>query len=100
MTGEWSDLYGFTLAPHYPVDFEMANHFTSTYPRSPFVQSLTAQRIRAKERAILRNREFSRVSDGTSRTESVRDPNHLLEILGEHFGLSFPAGTRFQKPEF
>ena len=39
-------------------------------------------------------------ADGTGRTETVRDPDHLLEILGEHFGLSFPAGTRFQKPEF
>ena len=34
VTAEWSDLYAFSLEPHYPVDFEMANHFTSTYPRA------------------------------------------------------------------
>ena len=100
VTAEWSDLYAFSLEPHYPVDFEMANHFTSTYPRSPFVQSLTAQRIRAKERAILRNRDFTLIASGTGHSETVRDPDHLLAVLDEYFGLSFPAGTRFLKPNF
>jgi N-hydroxyarylamine O-acetyltransferase len=99
-TGEWNDLYAFTLEPHHPVDYEMANWFTSTHPSSPFVQNLTAQRIRKDQRAVLRNRDFALTENGAGRTETVRDPEHLLEILGRHFGLSFPAGTRFRKPEF
>jgi N-hydroxyarylamine O-acetyltransferase len=99
-TGEWNDLYAFTLEPHFPVDFEMANWFTSTHPGSPFVQNLTAQRIWKDQRAVLRNRDFALTENGAARTETVRDPEHLLEILGRHFGLSFPAGTRFTKPEF
>ena len=32
--GDWTDLYAFTLERQFPVDYEMANHFTSTYPQS------------------------------------------------------------------
>src|SRR5262245_13785792 len=32
----WFDLYVFTLEPSLPVDYEMSNHFTSTYPESIF----------------------------------------------------------------
>ncbi len=66
----------------------MANHFTSTYPRSPFVLNLTAQRSRAERRAILRNRDL--VGPGGRRrpcVTTVRDPEHLLEVLASHFDL-------------
>ena len=38
--GEWLDLYASDNRPHYPVDFEMYNHYTSTYPGSLFVHSM------------------------------------------------------------
>jgi N-hydroxyarylamine O-acetyltransferase len=98
--GGWTDLYAFTLEPQLPVDYEVANHFTSTWPRSPFVQTLTAQRTRRGRRSILRNRDLT-VRDGPAvRTDTIRDPDHLLEVLDSEFGLSFPAGTRFSRPEF
>ncbi len=100
VTGERADLYAFTLEPHFPVDFEMANHFTSTWPKSPFVQNLTAQRSWPGRRAILRNRNLV-VREGESvQSETIRDPEHLLEVLEREFGLSFPSGTRFTHPEF
>jgi N-hydroxyarylamine O-acetyltransferase len=98
--GEWVDLYAFTLEPQHPADYEMANHYTSTWPASKFVQTLTAQRARPEGRAILRNRELTVRAGGSVRTEAVRDPDHLLEVLDREFGLSFPAGTRFARPEF
>jgi N-hydroxyarylamine O-acetyltransferase len=39
----WQDLYAFTEEPQQAVDFEVANWYTSTYPRSPFT-SLNVQR--------------------------------------------------------
>ena len=33
----WLDLYTFSEEPQLPVDYEVANHYTSTWPRSPFV---------------------------------------------------------------
>jgi arylamine N-acetyltransferase len=37
---------------------------------------------------------------GSSTATIVRDPDHLLEILDSVFGLAFPPGTRFARPEF
>jgi N-hydroxyarylamine O-acetyltransferase len=99
MDGEWIDLYAFTLEPQHPVDYEMANHYTSTWPASKFVQTLTAQRSRPDGRAILRNRDLKVREGGTVRTEAIRDPEHLLRVLEREFDLSFPAGTRFSRPE-
>ena len=98
--GDWKDLYAFTLEPQHAVDYEMANHFTSTYPRSHFVQSLTAQRARRHRRAILRNRELVVREAGGLSSSTVRDPDHLLEVLAAEFDLVFPPGTRFSKPDF
>jgi N-hydroxyarylamine O-acetyltransferase len=98
--GEWTDLYSFTLEPHYPIDFVMANHFTSTYPRSPFVLNLTAQRSWPEKRVVLRNRDLVVREGGAAEITTVRDPKHLLEVLEAHFDLVFPAGTRFRQPVF
>ena len=38
--GDWIDLYGLIPEPVPPVDVQMSNWFTSTYPRSPFVTGL------------------------------------------------------------
>lgn len=98
--GEWLDLYAFTLEPQYPIDFEMANHFTSTYPRSTFVNTLVAQRSWPERRVVLRNRDFVVREGRVAKTTTVRDPEHLLDVLDRHFGLTFPPGTRFSRPEF
>jgi N-hydroxyarylamine O-acetyltransferase len=96
----WSDLYAFTLEAQHPVDFEMANHFTSTHPRSAFLNSLTAQRSWPERRAVLRDRELVVREGRLSESTTIRDPGQLLEVLEEYFDLVFPPGTRFSKPEF
>ena len=98
--GDWTDLYAFTLERQFPVDYEMANHFTSTYPQSPFVTNLVAQRSWRDKRVILRNRDLAIWRGGRTETSTIRDPDHLLEVLSREFGLAFPAGTRFSRPEF
>jgi N-hydroxyarylamine O-acetyltransferase len=98
--GEWADLYAFTLEPQHAADLVMASHFASTYPRSPFVLNLTAQRSWPERRAILRNRELVVREHGSTTTETVRDPDHLLDVLADVFSLAFPPGTLFARPEF
>ena len=100
LTGEWSDLYAFTLEAQHPVDFEVANHFTSTHPSSHFRQTLTAQRSWPGRRAILRNRDLVLRDGRDTRHEHIRDPEHLLEVLEQRFSLRFPAATRFSAPAF
>jgi N-hydroxyarylamine O-acetyltransferase len=93
--GGWEDLYVFSQEPQLPVDYEMANHYTSTHPASRFVLMLTAQRVAADGRRILRNRKLSldRGHDVTIKT--LADDDELLAVLAVEFGLVFPAGTRF-----
>ncbi len=91
---EWQDLYAFALEPALPVDFEMANHFTSTWPASPFTTTLTAQLSFAGERRVLRDRTFTVRRGGKSEGREVADAE-LLPLLAEQFGLELPAATRF-----
>ena len=98
--GRWADLYAFNLEPQHPVDFVVANWFTSTHPSSRFVQTLTAQRSWPDSRAVLRDRELLIRDNAATRSETIRDPEHLLDVLAETFGLKFPRGTRFSRPVF
>jgi N-hydroxyarylamine O-acetyltransferase len=92
---EWLDLYAFDLQPQLPVDYEMANHFTSTWRGSSFVKHVTVQRPGPDERLVLWERSFVVQRFGSEERTDVRNPDHLLEILEDRFGLAFPEGTRF-----
>ena len=94
-TDGWFDLYAFTREPQYPVDFVVSNHFTSTYPHSPFVQSIVVQRTSLDARWILRDRELTEQRPDRQTTTVVADDNALLLTLADVFGLHFPVGTRF-----
>jgi N-hydroxyarylamine O-acetyltransferase len=93
----WLDLYAFDLQPQLPVDYEMANHFTSTSPGSTFVKHVTVQRPDPDERLVLWERSFVVQRVGGNKQTNVRDSEHLLQILADRFGLVFPDGTRFER---
>ena len=93
--GAWADLYAFTLEPQYPVDFEVANYYISTNPRSIFVQAPFVSRRTPEIRRLLRGRELNVTRDGESTVEAVGGNEQMLAMLAEHFELRFPAGTRF-----
>jgi N-hydroxyarylamine O-acetyltransferase len=92
----WFDLYAFSLEPHYPIDYVVANHYTSTHPHSPFVQMLVVQRSSAEARWTLRNRELTEDREGQTTVETLWDDDALLNALADLFDLRFPAGTRFR----
>ena len=98
VAGEWRDLYTFTDEPLPPVDFEVANWYTSTHPASRFRQNLIVSCATRDARSVLYNRELSTYGRGAKETRTVDDPDELLEVLSSRFGLSFPAGTRFGEP--
>lgn len=93
--GAWSDLYAFTLEPQHAVDYEMANHFTSTHPESRFRRGVTAQLAAAGVRRLIRGGELI-VDDGTTVTRRPIDPGELAYILDQHFGLRLPPGARLE----
>ena len=97
---EWSDVCEFTLEEMPPIDRELANWFTSTHPHSHFKDRLVAARAApGGVRLSLLNREFTvRQPDGRAEKRELTTPDELLSVLGETFGLHFPAHTRFGAP--
>jgi len=97
LAGQWCDLYEFTLEEMPLIDRELGNWFTSAHPESHFRNRLIVSRAAPQGvRLTLQNEEFSiRGSDGKAVTRNLNSPVELLEVLATHFGLHFPADTRF-----
>lgn len=93
--GEWDDLYAILPVPVFPIDFVVANWFTSTHPESRFVKTLTAQRSTPEERYVLRNLTYS-IHRG-DRVES-RDIQRaeLVPLLRDIFLIDVPEGATFR----
>ncbi len=91
----WLDLYAFTREPNFPVDYEMSNHFTSTYPASPFRHGPIIQRVTTEARYVLRGRELIVERGGETEVRMLKDDEEVLRVIASTFGLDFPPGTRF-----
>ena len=93
----WVDMYGFTLEPQAPIDYEVANHYTSTHPRSRFLPGMMCVRTTEEGRVTVRGTEVVRRRRGhEAEREVIADGERLLEILANELGLVFPSGTRFR----
>jgi N-hydroxyarylamine O-acetyltransferase len=88
----WKDFYVFSEEEQFPIDFEVANHYTSTHPNSQFVKTLTAQIARADERLILRNLTLRTLRASGFFDEDIPSAQ-LRSALRERFGLILPEGT-------
>ncbi|HUQ01769.1 MAG TPA: arylamine N-acetyltransferase [Kofleriaceae bacterium] len=99
-TGEgWSDMYWFTLEPQEAIDYEVANHYTSTHPQSRFMLGLMCARTTAEGRVTVRGNELvRRRGQGAAivEREVIADGEQLLEVLARELGVRFPSGTRFR----
>ncbi len=93
--GTWSDLYIFTLEPHYQIDYEVASHYVSTHPDSRFVRTLTVQQTLPAVRKTLRNNGLIIDDSSSVTTSQIQSDEELMQTLDETFGLRFPAGTVF-----
>ncbi len=91
-TGDWTDMYAFTLEPQRRSDYEVFNHFTATHPRSPFVGRVVALRTEDDVRYDLRGHELTTTrpdEDAASRQLSTAE---LLDVLAATFGIGLDAG--------
>lgn len=83
----WFDLHGFTLDPHYAIDFEVINHYVSTHPRSPFVGRLYVQRVRPEIRHELDGTTLTEHRPGGSVQARALEPDEVPKALDEVFGI-------------
>ncbi|MGE5345436.1 MAG: arylamine N-acetyltransferase family protein, partial [Acidithiobacillales bacterium] len=67
----WLDLYAFRPEPALPIDFEVANYYTSTHPRSRFVTTLTVQISKPEARHVLRGRSYTITRGEESETREL-----------------------------
>jgi N-hydroxyarylamine O-acetyltransferase len=92
LSDRWAGMYQFTLEPQSRIDFEVANWFTSTHPRSRFTQNLTVCRVVGETRINLLNTRLStRQSDGHVEARSLADADELGKLLKDVMGLALPA---------
>jgi len=88
----WQDLYRFTLEPQFPIDYDVANWFTSTHPNSRFRNNLLMERLTPEVRISLFNQRLvRRFADGRVEKAHVASADGLGRILAAEFELEPPV---------
>jgi N-hydroxyarylamine O-acetyltransferase len=82
----WSDSYVIQPSEPAPIDFEVANWYTSTHPDSKFVQTPTAQLSRPSGQSALRRRTYTESEDGVETTRELSDAE-IGPLLRDVFGI-------------
>jgi N-hydroxyarylamine O-acetyltransferase len=82
----WIDLYAFAPVEVYAVDFEVGNWYTSTWPQSVFVKTLTAQRSTPEVRYTLRYPTYSE-RRGSEIRSRVIERAELRPLLRDVFAI-------------
>jgi N-hydroxyarylamine O-acetyltransferase len=90
--------YVFTEEPCSPIDYVVANHYTSTHPDSFFTQAPLVMRHDPENgaRYILRGREWSVRRGADVATHPVSGSSEAVDLLARHFRIELPAGTRLR----
>jgi N-hydroxyarylamine O-acetyltransferase len=87
-------MYRFDLAAQTRADFEVANWYTSTHPRSLFTQNLVVCRIVGETRVNLLNTTLSvRQPDGRVEHRALTGPAELGKVLEDVMDLALPAAA-------
>ncbi|WP_207434356.1 arylamine N-acetyltransferase family protein [Sabulibacter ruber] len=94
----WKPLYQFGLQEQVTQDYEVYNWFTSTHPRSPFVNGLLVAKTTPDARYCLRNNELSvHYVNGKSKRQIITTPTQLITVLKKGFDLPIPNTPEMDK---
>jgi N-hydroxyarylamine O-acetyltransferase len=98
MAEGFTPAYVFTEEALYPIDYEVANYYTSTHPGSHFMAGPLVVRHDPENgaRFVLRGREWSLRRGLEVETHPIASPEEALSVLAEQFRLPFPKETRFR----
>jgi N-hydroxyarylamine O-acetyltransferase len=84
---DWVTLYGFDDQRQHPADVVMSNHFTSTYPKSPFVGQLIAVRKDTDSIRRLAGRRLTQTRPDLSTQERDLSDSEVADALRDVFGV-------------
>lgn len=85
--GGWLDLHVFTLEPRYPVDYAVANHYTSTHPHSPFLGRVLVQQMAPGVHHSLVGTVLTTTHPGGESQTRGLDASEIGDTLAETFGI-------------
>jgi N-hydroxyarylamine O-acetyltransferase len=92
------DCWVSTLEADNPIDFVVANHYTSTHPDSSFVNRIMLRALTDDVRVSVMNRDVT-IRQGTqSRSLQLADRKALRALLVEHFGFDLPEAETLRVP--
>lgn len=98
LIGKWQSFYQFDLQPQEAIDYEVANHYVSTWPTSHFVTSLIAARAAPDRRYGLRGNQLSiRPLAGEAEQRTLATAAEIREALGDLFSIDVPEPARFDE---
>ena len=90
----WRPMYAFTLDGAADADFEMANWFMSTHPRTLFVRNLIVSRLVGERRVSLVNASLTvRHPDGGLDERRLTDAHALGDVLENTMELDLPVSA-------
>jgi len=93
ITGEGSTtLYSFTDEPQHASDIEVANHFISTHPRSPFVGQPVVMRKTLESQLHLRGRRLTTTGSDDGSNVHVLDDAQFAAALSDRFRIPLTPG--------
>lgn len=96
--GVMTPLWMSTLDAESPIDFVMANHFTSTWSESPFVNRLMLRALTPDGRVSVMNRDVTVLRGAASEKRELADRTALRQLLVAHFGFDLPEAERLRVP--
>jgi N-hydroxyarylamine O-acetyltransferase len=99
LEGAWKPFWTSPLEPEHPVDFVLANHYTSTHPQSAFATMLLMRALTPDGRRVtVANRDVTIAKDGVFEKSQLADRTALRRLLKDHFGFDLPEAERLRVP--
>jgi N-hydroxyarylamine O-acetyltransferase len=98
MNGAMAPLWTASLEPQLPVDFELANHYVSTFPGSLFLSRLMIRALTPDGRVSAMNRDLTILRDGVAEKRQLEDRADLRQLVAVHFGFDMPEIERLRIP--
>lgn len=94
VAGEWSTLYLFDLTESELVDYEAANWYLGTNPKSQFLTGIIAALAPEGRRHALRNTRYSvHHVDGRTERRWLGSPDEIRATLRDSFHVDLPRGA-------
>ena len=92
------DAWVSTLEEDNPADFAMGNHYTSTYPASPFVNRILLRALTPEGRVSVMNRDVTVRRGSVSESTKLADRAALRALLERDFGFDLPEVEQIRVP--